>query len=104
MPMKIDVCKDCHTQDHDEYCSWCWECDKEMQGSNDLRPITIYTAADLDQAVVSLKAEIERKDAAIRNLIDGINGLPPLTAIVGALTEQCRRAEQALTKPEEDDK
>lgn len=51
MPMKIEVCKDCHTQNYDEDCIWCWECDKEMHGSNDLRPITVYTQAELDEAV-----------------------------------------------------
>ena len=51
----------------------------------------------------ALRAEIERKDDALRGLLDGVNALPPLTAIQGVLTEQCRIAEEALVPAKEEE-
>lgn len=38
---------------------------------------------------------------ALQDLLKGVNGLPPLTAIAGVLTQQCKHAEAAIKKATE---
>lgn len=46
-----------------------------------------------------LKQRDELREA-LKELMDGVRGLPPLTAIVGTLTGQYEKAEQALKNSE----
>jgi len=54
------------------------------------------SAVNYAQIIRHDRAEIESLKAALKALLEGVNNLPPLTAIEGALTAQCKKAEQLI--------
>jgi len=73
---------------------------KQTKYSDDTEDIYVLKS----EALKAINEVVEQRDElleSLKELMEGVRGLPPLTAIVGVLTKQYEKAQLAITKTTE---